>query len=88
MNAIGRNAHISLTLVTSDIFLLAVYYHTPLTSVAWSCLSPIVRPTKKPTNFGPIRGVPKSGVWRVNRKKYSMGMAEKVGLGNRGGGHF
>jgi hypothetical protein len=29
----------------------------------------IVRPTKKPTNFGPIRGVPKSGVWRRNVKK-------------------
>ena len=29
----------------------------------------IVRPTKKPTNFGPIRGVPKYGAWRGNVKK-------------------
>ncbi len=29
----------------------------------------IVRPTKKPTNFGPIMEVPKSGVWRGNVKK-------------------
>jgi hypothetical protein len=33
----------------------------------------IVRPTKKPTNFGPIRGVPKSGVWRANSKKVLHG---------------
>ncbi len=36
----------------------------------------IVRPTKKPTNFGPIRGVPKYGVGGGNRKKCFHGKVE------------
>ncbi len=48
----------------------------------------IVRPTKKPTNFGPISGVPKSGEWRGVWKKCFTQMVEKVGVGNITGSLF
>ncbi len=42
----------------------------PIQGKARQC---IVRPTKKPTNFGPMRGVPKYGVGGRIRKKCSDG---------------
>ena len=48
----------------------------------------IVRPTKKPTSFGPIRGVPKYGVGGGTQKECSVQKVEKVGVGNLYGAPF
>ena len=54
-------------------------FKVPLRDVRFSSKDPvtgIVRPTKKPINFGPIRGVPKYGVGGGNRKNCFHGKVE------------